>query len=399
MNDVKKELIKIAGDMLPSKERVKQRVLQRHEVQPKKTIRFRVIAAIVTLCLVGFVIQLLDSDKKQTASLFNQTQLAYYEDILKIISFDPDRESNIEEAYERYEKRVASYYFAESLGIESTKEERELEGKSRYEELQMYQESPEYAKLFEKQGLKGYFTKYIEPMLPMLVAEKKLITIYAEKYPTFPNWIVEDIATRDALHYFNAHFSEQAKAFQEELGLENYSNIRQGTNHIGTVVAVQGNTFLHVEGAVPEDIADLTQEQIIDKYHNATWYPLIGNMALQKGDYVAVQSVGGGTVEEDGLVNQYGLVDEIELLEPTVTKKLTPENTDEVKQFLQQITWRVKEKNIERPPNYSFIIDENRVDIWEGYGNSLWLQVQEYGEIQLSQERANEFKALLKIEE
>ncbi|MGE7839944.1 hypothetical protein ACQKNX_04040 [Lysinibacillus sp. NPDC093712] len=399
MNNVKKELIKMAGDMLPSKERVKQRVLQRHEVKPKKSIRFRAIATIVTLCLLAFVIQLLDGDKKQSAPLFNQTQLAYYEDILKIISFNPDRESNIEEAYERYEKRVASYYFAQSLGIESTKEERQAEAKKRFDELQMLQESPEYAKLFKKQGLKGYFTKYIEPMLAMMVAEEKLKAFYMEKYPTFPSFIVKDIATREALNYFNAHFSEQAKAFQEELGLKHYSNIRQGTNHIGTVVAIQGNAFLLVEGAVPQDIVNLTQEQIVEKYQNATWYPLISNISLQKGDYVGVQSVGGGSTDEDGSVKRFGLVDAIEIMEPTVTKKLSPENTDEVKQFLQQITWKVKEKNIERPPKYSLDLDEVRVDIWDGYGHSLWLQAPEYGEIQLSQERADQLKALLKIEE
>lgn len=120
---------------------------------------------------------------------------------------------------------------------------------------------------------------------------------------------------------------------------------------------------------------------------------------MQKGDYVSVQSVGGGSTDEDGSVKRYGLVDAIEIMEPTVTKKLNLENTDEVKQFLQQITWRVKEKNIERPPKYSFVLDEVRVDIWDGYGHSLWLQAPEYGEIQLSQERADQLKALLKIEE
>jgi len=398
MNDVKKELIKMTGDMSKNKERVKQRLFQHREVKPKKFIRLKVLTAIVTLCLVGFVIQFLDSDKKQSAQIFNQTGLTYYMDIAERFSLDKGRE--LEEAYRRYEKRVASYYFAQSLGIDSTKEERKAEGQQRLEELKMLQESlPDYAELLKKQGLDKYFTKNIEPLLPMMVAEKKLEALYVEKYPIFPTGFVSDIATLDAIRYFNAHFTEQAKAFQEEIGLENYTNIRQGTIHIGTVVAIQDNAFLLVEGAVPEELVSMSQAQIIDKYQNETWYPINYGLSLQKGDYVKLQSNGGGTTEEDDKVKQFRLVETLEIIEPTVTTNLTLDNVDEVRAFLNPINWRMKEKTFEKPPNYAFVLDGVRVDIWEGYGHSLWLQAQEYGELQLSQERAKQLKALLKMEE
>lgn len=388
----------MTGDLSKNKERVKQRVLQRHKVKPKKSISLKILTAIVTLCLVGFVIQFLDSDKKQSAQIFNQTGLTYYMDIAERFSLDKGRE--LEEAYRRYEKRVASYYFAQSLGIESTKEERKAEGRQRLDELKMLQESiPEYAELLKKQGLNKYFTKNIEPLLPMMVAEKKLEALYVEKYPTFPTEMASDLATLDAIRYFNAHFAEQAKAFQEEIGLENYSNIRQGNIHIGTVAAIQNNAFLLIEGAVPEDVAGLSQTQIIKKYQNATWYPLINDISLQIGNYVSIQSMGGVTTDEEGPVNRFSFVDAIEIIEPTVTTKLTLDNADEVRAFLNPINWRMKEKTFDTPPNYAFVLDGVRVDIWEGYGHSLWLQAQEYGELQLSQERAKQLKALLKMEE
>jgi len=389
----------MTGDMSKNKDRVKQRLVQHRKVKLKMSIRLKVLTAIVTLCLVGFVIQFLDSDKKQSAQLFNQTQLAYYEDILKIISYDKNRESYRREAYEKYEKRVAIYYFAQSFGIESTKEEQMAEGEKRIEEIQMLQELPEYAVLFKNLGLKGYYTKYIEPMLPMLVAEKKLEAMYLEKYPTFPNGVIGDLVARDARNYFNIHFSEQAKAFQEEIGLENYTNVHRGITLIGTVVAIQDNAFLHVEGAVPADVAGLSQAQIIEKYQNATWYPLIDDISLQIGNYVAVQSLGGVTTDEDVPVNRFGIVDAIEIIDPTVTKNITIDNDDEVRAFLNPVNWRMKEKTFDTAPNYAFELDGVRVDIWEGYGHSLWLQAQEYGEIQLSQERAKQLKALLKMEE
>ncbi|MFJ7666820.1 hypothetical protein ACIQXI_06915 [Lysinibacillus sp. NPDC097195] len=398
MNEVKKELIKMTGDMSKNKERVNQRVLQRHKVKPKKSISLKILTAIVTLFLVGFVIQFLDSDKKhQSAQLFNQTGLTYYLDIAERFSLDQGRE--LEEAYRRYEKRVASYYFALSLGIESTQEERKAEGLQRLEELKMLQESfPEYAEILKKQGLNKYFTKNIEPLLPLMVAEKKLEALYVKKYPTFPAEIVSDIATLDAIRYFNTHFADQAKAFQEEIGLENYTNIRQGNVHIGTVVAIQDNAFLLVEGAVPEEVVNMSQAQIIDKYQNATWYPLLDDISLQIGNYVAVQSIGGVTTDEEVPVNRFGFIETLEIIEPTVTTNLTLDNVDEVRAFLNPINWRMKEKTFDTPPNYAFKLDGVRVDIWEGYGHSLWLQAQEYGEIQLSQERAAQLKVLLKVE-
>ncbi|WP_197142996.1 hypothetical protein [Lysinibacillus sphaericus] len=68
MNEWQKELIKVAGDMVESKERVKNRVLQQRDVKAKKPIQFALLTVIVTFCFVGFVLlQLLNKETKQTA--------------------------------------------------------------------------------------------------------------------------------------------------------------------------------------------------------------------------------------------------------------------------------------------------------------------------------------------
>ena len=393
MSDVKKELMKVAGDMTASKARVKERVLHQRDFKPKKPIRFIAMSAIVTLCLVGFiVVQLLDGETKRSAQLFNHTQLTYFEDLERITSFTPNEEPHMEFVYARYEQRLASYYFAQSLGFESTKEELEAEKAQRYQEYQGLKEVPEYAELFVD---KNYFDKYLEPMLPMFVAEKKLRALYQKKYPTFPDLMTRQIVGQDAIRYFNTHFAEEAKSFQEELGLEYYSNIPNGSTYVGAIVEANSYAFLFVEGAIPEDLEQLSQAQIIEKYKNATWYPLEEGVLAKKGDYVEVSS--SSSVSEDGNIERYGLLHSLTIVDPAMTTKLLPQNSSDVAKFLQQLNWQQGDVSIVRPPDYSFKLEEVRVDVWMTYGNSLRLHSLEYGDVKLGDKSSEQLKGLLGI--
>lgn len=56
MNNLQKELAKVAGDMTASKERVKVRVLQHQTKRRQKPLRFAILTTIVTLCIAGFIL-------------------------------------------------------------------------------------------------------------------------------------------------------------------------------------------------------------------------------------------------------------------------------------------------------------------------------------------------------
>ncbi|MFJ7732606.1 hypothetical protein ACIQXF_11990 [Lysinibacillus sp. NPDC097231] len=403
MNKWQIELVKVAGDMVASKERVKKRILQQQKVKPKKPIRFALLTAIVTLCLAGFVlVQLLNKETQQSAQMFNETQLEHFENVTHFMWGEQDDEFNKSEAFNRYEQLVAYYYYAKSLGMTTSKAELEAEKKERYDELVLLQQSTPYAELFQEQGLDQYFKMYIEPMLPMYAARKKLNTLYDEKYPTF-SMSAHQIAANDALRYFQAHFAEQATAFQKEMGIRNYSNSR-GLIYVGTAIKIESNAFLFVEGAIPEDLEKLSEAQIVKQYDNATWYPILDDFPVKRGDYISLESSGSETHEENGVATTYGLLNNIEVIEytePPVTTKLDIQNEQEVIQFFQLTDWQTPDNHdkMKEPPKYSFMLEGVRVDVWISYGHSLYLHKVDAGTIHLDQERSEKLKEILGIKE
>jgi len=399
MNEWQKELVKVAGDMVESKERVKERVLQQQNVKPKRPIRFALLSVIVTFCIVGFVmVQLLNKETKQSANMFKDTQLTHFEKIMRINWGKQDEEFYTKEAIERYKKVVATYYYAKSLSLQYSEAELKAVRKEHYDELVMLQQSPEYADLLKKKGIENYFKTYVEPLLPMYTAKKKLDSFYLRKYPTFPNAIVQEIAAQDAIRYFDKHFAEQVKTLKEKNGIKNYSSNSHGITYVGIVIKVESNAFLFVEGTIPENLEKLSQEQIMKKYPQATWYPVLDDLPIKQGDYVSIESNRHESIDENGSFTHYGVLNNVEIIAPTVTNKLNIQNEQEVIQFFRQTEWQPTE-DIGSPPDYSFMLEGVRVDIWGSKGQSLYLYKVGYGMVRLSQKRSEELKKLLGIEE
>ncbi|MGG2054422.1 hypothetical protein ABFY48_08470 [Lysinibacillus pakistanensis] len=400
MNEWQKELVKVAGEMSTSKERIKKRILRQQPTKQKKPIRFALLTSVVTLCLAGFVmVQLLNKDTQQATQMFNEKQFEHFEHVVYLMWPEQGKEFSKREAYQKYEQLVAYYYFAKSLGITSTREELEAEKKARYDELVMLQDSPQYVDLFQGLGLKQYFKTYIEPMIPFYAARKEMNAFYEKKYPTLAR-AADQIAARDALRYFQTHFAEQSIAFQEKMGIVNRTH-SQGSIYVGTVIKIEDNAFLFVEGAIPEDLTKLSEEQIMKKYNNATWYPILDDSPVKVGDYISLESPGSMSYEENGVEVTNGFLNSIEWIEPTVTKKLSIQNEQEIIQFFQQTDWQPPDnyKKMNHPPAYSFMLEGVRVDVWFSYGQTLYLQKVESGTIHLNQKRSEQLKAILGLQE
>lgn len=400
MNEWQKELVKVAGEMSTSKERIKKRILRQQPTKQKKPIRFALLTSVVTLCLAGFVmVQLLNKDTQQATQMFNEKQFEHFEHVVYLMWPEQGEEFSKREAYQKYEQLVAYYYFAKSIGISSTREELEAEKKARYDELVMLQDSPQYVELFQGLGLKQYFKTYIEPMIPFYAARKEMNAFYEKKYPTLAR-AADQIAARDALRYFQTHFAEQSIAFQEKMGIVNRTH-SQGSIYVGTVIKIEDNAFLFVEGAIPEDLTKLSEEQIMKKYNNATWYPILDDSPVKIGDYISLESPGSMSYEENGVEVTNGFLNSIEWIEPTVTKMLTIQNEQEIIQFFQQTDWQPPDnyKKMNHPPAYSFMLEGVRVDVWFSYGQTLYLQKVESGTIHLNQKRSEQLKAILGLQE
>lgn len=395
MNKVHKELVKVAGDMTSSKERVKQRVL-RPRNSNKKSYRFTLLSVVLTLCVAGFIlVQLLGKETAQTTTWFREPQLDHFERVTQMMWPNQNKEYYKEEAYRSYEKLVAAYYFAESLGITYSKDELETERKNFVEQMEMLQQSPQYKAFFRELEPSKYVDVYMEPLLPMYTARMKLYAMYKEKYPTF--YAYKEVADIEAIRYFQMNFAEQAAAFQKENNIADRSST-SGTSLVGTVAKVESNAFLFIEGAIPKDLDLMTEEQLEEKYEQAVWYPVLADFPVEQGDYITLHSTETGSIEENAVVWNYGLLNDVEVLDPDVTVELDLQNEQEVAEFLQDMPWQTADY-MRSPPDYSFQVEGVRIEIWKGYGGSLYLQKIGSGEIKLSSEKAKELKELLSIEE
>lgn len=396
MSEIHNELVKVAGDLTASKERVKKHVLKQAHINRRKPFRFTLLTVVLTLCVAGFVmVQLLTNETKQTSSLFHERQLQHFERISQNMWPGKEQEFYKEDAYLSYEKLVASYYFAKSLGIDYTKDELEVERKKQVEQLEMLHQSPEYEGLFQGLTPKQYVETYLEPLLPMYTVRAKLYDKYKEKYPTF--YAYQEVATIDAKRYFQANFAEQATTFQKEHNIKIRSS-SYGSSRIGTVAKVESNVFLFVEGVIPDDLDHMTKKQLAEKYEQADWYPVLDDFPVKQGDYITLTSMGTGSIEENGVIRKYGLLNKLEVLEQAIPMKLELDNEQEVAQFLRDIPWQPADV-MKRPPEYSFQVEGVRIEMWNGYGGSIYLQKVGSGEIQLSANRAKQLKVLLGIEE
>lgn len=395
MNEIQKELLKVAGDMTASKERVKKHVLQQ-SINRRKPFRFTLLTVVLTLCVVGFMmVQLLTNETEQTSSLFHERQLEHFERLNQLMWPGKEQEFYKEEAYLSYEKLVAAYYFAKSVGIDYSKAELEAERKKQVEQLEMLYQASEYEALFQGLAPKQYVETYLEPLLPMYTTRTKLYALYKEKYPTF--YAYQEVANIEAKRYFQAHYTEQATAFQKEHNIVIRTS-SHGSSMVGTVAEVESNVFLFIEGVIPEDLDHMAEEQLAAKYEQANWYPVLDDFPVEQGDYITLTSMGTGSIEENGIVRKYGLLSKLEKLEPTITKMLELENDKEVAQFLQDIPWQPA-AYMKRPPEYSFEVEGVRIEMWKGYGGSIYLRKAGSGEIHLSANRAKELIAILGIEE
>lgn len=149
---------------------------------------------------------------------------------------------------------------------------------------------------------------------------------------------------------------------------------------------------------IPDDLDHMTKKQLAEKYEQADWYPVLDDFPVKQGDYITLTSMGTGSIEENGVVRKYGLLNKLEVLEPAIPMKLELDNEQEVAQFLRDIPWQPSDV-MKRPPEYSFLVEGVRIEMWNGYGGSIYLQKVGSGEIQLSASRAKQLKVLLGIEE
>ncbi|MCY9548649.1 hypothetical protein [Lysinibacillus xylanilyticus] len=76
------------------------------------------------------------------------------------------------------------------------------------------------------------------------------------------------------------------------------------------------------------------------KYPKAIWYPVLDDFSVKQGDYVRIESNSNQSIDENGIVTHYGILNNVVISEPAVTTKLNIQNEQEVMQFFRQTEWQ-----------------------------------------------------------
>ncbi len=294
MNEIKRSLIEVAGDMGQSKDRVRKR-LNKHQ-DKKKDFKKNFIAGIGAVAMIGvlfLVATILMNQQKDTfqstTELFDD-QVFETETKIKKVWGDSVGEEYIKQwAYEDYERSLALYTYALSLGYEITDEEI----KRSYEKTtQMMTSSEEikssYDELFSKMGITWEeYDQFALKNAPYQVASEKLQQHYMQMYPKIDSDIASSLAGKHAIPYFREQYADDIKVFKEKHGLAIYDSPNGvGQKILGRIVAFEENMFLVVPSATLEDIENLSSTEIVKKYNEGIWYPQDDTPLMSVGDLV-----------------------------------------------------------------------------------------------------------------
>ncbi|SOC37125.1 DUF3221 domain-containing protein [Ureibacillus acetophenoni] len=377
MNEIKKSLIKVAGDLSENKVRVRENIYKQHE--KKQNYKKNLFSGIGAVALIGvlflvtsFLINQQNDDLQlATAELFDDQIFNFDIKLNKVMGFNSD-ESRLEHVYENYEKDLAIYTYALSHGYEISETEMNEIYNRNMEVMFGSEESKKFWNdTFSQANITmAEFEEHLSKTSPYDGARRYLEEHYIKLYPKIDTSVANSLAVKHALPYFREHFADEIKRFKEKHDLPLYNSpIWEGQKKIGRVVAFEDNMFLVVPDATVEDIQILQTEEILEKHLEAYWYPQDEIPNLNVGDLIEVY---GKTVESSRspFVSDIWNVKMIDAYQPdtksnnTIQLTIDKENISRVKTFVSILNWEEMKLEFTNSPNYKFEVDDIVYEIW-----------------------------------
>ena len=349
MNDFKKALIDVAGDLSDSERNVKGALQGKHKRPPK--CNFLVVPVfIMAVCLIGFTLWLLPNKvEQQAATIFNNDYLyQYYMGFERMSGFYEASEENEEgltnAAFERYKEAVAIQQFAKSKDIQYTKQQYDARVQQQHElnhapENSIYEQMLSLSKLTEEQYEKHVLPILIENNLYMDALNAKWVAENPKLLPGFA-WMY---TTKLANDYLETYFEQDLLKAQEKYNitpkLENF-----GSSKSGTIAAVDGMMIYFIQNTTYEEIKKMTPEEIdtLEEERLKAWLINYDNLDVQVGDFVRV-SVNATNTSYDAQITN-GMAQNLEVIIPVaelaIAKiQLTEGAISEWQQLTQDAKW------------------------------------------------------------
>ena len=307
MNEFKKALIKVAGDLSESEKAVKNAVLYkngRKKNRKKKNSRILIIPAFLIAFCFTVVLLLLPNevDQRQADSLFNNDYLYDYFVALEMMTnSDIEITQHKEAAFTEYIRIIGVEQLAKSYQVEVS--EREISEKKNLSDQIMNKQ--QLQQVLSKVNLTfEQYEKYVRPkLIEHNILVEKLNPIWLKEnppmFPEFATGYTEQLAKR----YLLEHFEDQYYAMQKRYNVtdENRMNVPKS----GVIAAIEGNMLFFIQNSTFEELQDLSEEEKfrLEEGKIKSWIVNIDEIPVDIGDFVKVSIGGVGWMDSANTAN------------------------------------------------------------------------------------------------
>lgn len=387
MNELKRELMKVAGDLSASEVRVKEAVMRRTQKKKRKFVPALAVGVMALFMLAFFN----PFSPEQTAANLTYEEYAYYLQVEMDMWGDGINEEAKKNAFEKMLVRIGRTEYGKSLGLTVTEADVAEWRETNKEMLQ----SPEYKKMIQKMLneaniSESVYQEKIEPKQTVAnLMGKQLVQQLQEKYALLNNGIATLMVDEYAMDYMEQHYSEEIQAFRTQYEIKPRHAL--STTVMGIVGLVEGNMFYLIQDATFPDVTGMGREEIIATYfkdEKGAWYPNVDNLHVRVGDIVTVQS---NTWQSEGTHRvgmNYGGAEIIQRAdEPTAKIQLTGADATQFTEQIQAFKWENSYVSMGRLPDYIVTV--------EGVTYSMWIKINKSG-LEIVRHEPNAYVSLTK---
>lgn len=375
MNEFKKALMDVAGDLSESETVVKNAILLKKSRNRKVKIGYYLMPVVIVILFL-FTWQLFIPKMMDIRQAEQPTNEDLFEFItaLEEIEYKGGIETSRANAYLQMVEIIGIPKYAKSIGITITDGDRQ-QAKNTLE--QGWRERDFAGVLASAHIPKGKFDENIVPLLIEMVAyNKKLEAKMFKDYSKMLPGIANSYGNFMGLSYMEAHYKSQLDQFKEQHNIIISTNKSPSTS--GAIVAVEDNMFLFVKNMTTNEYNKISPRIFVDKF--AAWFINDSQKPVQVGDYVILQET---VISQDrigpefaGVGLHYGLeillpkeraheIKEISLTEPVLEEfyenygKATLINEEAIE--------------ISKPPLYIVHIEGDSYTVWQNDKQQLYI--------------------------
>ena len=377
MNEFKKALMDVAGDLSESETAVKNAILLNKPRNKKVKIGYYLMpVVIVTLFLFTwqlFIPKMMDISQAEQPT---NEDLFEFITALEEMEYKGGIETSRANAYLQMVEIIGIPKYAKSIGITISDEDR----KQAKNLLERRWRERDFAGVLASASAhipKEKIDDNIVPLLIEMVAynkklEEKMFQDYSKMLPGIAN----SYGNFMGFSYMEAHYKPQLDQFKDQHNIIISSNKSSSTS--GAVVAVEDNMFLLVKNMTTNEYNHISPRIFVDKF--AAWFINDPQNPVQVGDYVNLKET---VISQDRIGTEFagvGLHYGLEILLPKERAheikeiSLTEPVLQEFNEIYEKATL-INEEAIEitEPPLYIVHIEGKSYTVWQNEKDLLYI--------------------------